>query len=526
MVQGTTSDAGKSILVTALCRILARNNITVAPFKSQNMALNSAVTADGGEIGRAQAVQAQACYLEPSVAMNPVLIKPNSDIGAQIIVNGKALSNMQAEQYHNYKPELLNLVVEAHRQLQQTFQTVIVEGAGSPAEINLRDRDIANMGFAEAIDCPVIIVADIDRGGVFAHFVGTYELLSESEQKRVVGFVINRFRGDVNLLTSGLEWLEQRCGVPVLAVLPYIMDLHIEAEDAINQQQKAQADVEQLKVVVPMYPRASNHTDFDVLRLHPQVDCQFMRDSDQCQSADLIVLPGSKNVRGDLQWLIDNGWREKILRHLRYGGKVMGICGGYQMLGELINDPEGVESAPGLSEGLGLLPMQTTLAADKTLRNVSGVSLQGQCAVQGYEIHAGQSSGKALEKPLFKLFANNDQSTGFYEGSVSDDDAVMGSYLHGLFDQPDYLQSVLKWAGLSALENFDYPAYRNDQIDRLADVFEQHLSLEKILTLLALPVADAEQFIQSNAQSGSQFSSQLRPQLKPQLKPAIKDGQQ
>lgn len=492
MVQGTTSDAGKSILVTAICRILARHNIAVAPFKSQNMALNSAVTADGGEIGRAQAVQAEACYLEPSVAMNPVLIKPNSDIGAQIIVNGKALTNMQAEQYHNYKPELLALVVDAHRQLYEAFEVVVVEGAGSPAEINLRDRDIANMGFAEAIDCPVIIVADIDRGGVFAHLVGTYDLLSESEQQRVVGFVINRFRGDVNLLTSGLDWLEARCGVPVLAVLPYIMDLHIEAEDAINQQQKAQGGTEQLKVVVPFYPRASNHTDFDVLRLHPQVDCQFLRDSDQCQAADLIVLPGSKNVREDLQWLIDSGWHEKILRHLRYGGKVIGICGGYQMLGDWIHDPEGIESEPGSSKGLGLLKMETRLTGEKTLRNVAGVSLRDQCAVQGYEIHAGQSSGGALTKPLFELFANDDKSTAFYEGSVSDDDAVMGSYLHGIFDQPEYLQGLLQWAGLTAQECFDYPAYRNDQIDRLADVFEQHLSLEKIQSLLSMPANNGD----------------------------------
>ena len=494
MVQGTTSDAGKSILVTALCRILARHKIAVAPFKSQNMALNSAVTADGGEIGRAQAVQAEACYLQPSVAMNPVLIKPNSDIGAQVIVNGKALANMKADEYHQYKPELLQLVVDAHQQLQNDYQVVMVEGAGSPAEINLRDRDIANMGFAEAVDCPVVIVADIDRGGVFAHLVGTYELLSESEKARVVGFVINRFRGDVNLLTSGLEWLEQRCGVPVLAVLPYIMDLHIEAEDAINQQQKAQDGVEQLNIVVPIYPRASNHTDFDVLRLHPQVDCQFVRDSDQFNGADLIVLPGSKNVRGDLQWLMDNGWREKILRHLRYGGRVIGVCGGYQMLGEWIHDPDGIESDPGSSRGLGLLNMETTLTGDKTLRNVQGVSqgLKKSCDVKGYEIHAGQSAGEALARPLFELSPVDAPHEVFKEGSWNDDGTVIGSYLHGLFDQPEFLETILQWAGLASIDAFDYPAYRNAQIDRLADVVEEHLPLEKLQALLALATSSSK----------------------------------
>jgi adenosylcobyric acid synthase len=489
MVQGTTSDAGKSILVTAICRILARHNIKVAPFKPQNMALNSAVTADGGEIGRAQAVQAQACYLAPSVAMNPVLIKPNSDIGAQIIVNGRAVANMDAKHYHRHKPELLNTVLQAHDSLRSGFDAVIVEGAGSPAEINLRDRDIANMGFAEAADCPVIIVADIDRGGVFAHLVGTYELLSESEQQRVVGFVINRFRGDINLLTSGLEWLEQRCGVPMLGVIPYIMDLHIEAEDAINQQQTLSAD-KGLKVVVPVYPRASNHTDFDVLRLHPQVDCEFARNPDAAIGADLIVLPGSKNVRGDLAWLLDSGWREAIFRHLRYGGKVVGICGGYQMLGEWIHDPEGIEMQPGSSEGLGLLAMATTLAADKTLRNVCGHSLNGEHAVRGYEIHAGQSQGEALKQPLFSL-RPTEGGEPFYEGAINSDGNVMGSYLHGVFDEGEYLQSLLAWAGLEAAESFDYSAYCDQQIDRLADVVEQAINLDRWRALLQLPAAES-----------------------------------
>lgn len=483
MVQGTTSDAGKSILVTALCRILARHQISVAPFKPQNMALNSAVTADGGEIGRAQAVQAEACYLAPSVEMNPVLLKPNSDIGAQVIVNGHAIGNMKATEYHGFKPSLLTEVIKSHQQLQLKYTAVIVEGAGSPAEINLREHDIANMGFAEAIDCPVIIVADIDRGGVFAHLLGTYVLLSETEKARVKGFVINRFRGDVTLLESGLDWLTEQTGVPVLAVIPYIPDLHIEAEDAVNQHQKSVDNYQQLKVVVPLYPRASNHTDFDVLRMHPQVDCEFVKDSGQFSGADLIVLPGSKNVRGDLDWLMSNGWDELIKRHLRLGGKVIGVCGGYQMLGDSIHDPDQIESAAGSSRGLGLLHMETTLTDSKHLRNVTGTLCgDGDVVVKGYEIHAGVSSGPALDLPLFELQAEDGSFQ--LEGARNRDNTLMGTYLHGVFDQPELLAELLTWAGLNQLESFDYPDFRDEQINRLADAVEEVMPLNALLSLL------------------------------------------
>jgi len=487
MVQGTTSDAGKSILVTAICRIIARHGISVAPFKPQNMALNSAVTTDGGEIGRAQAVQAQACFLAPSISMNPVLLKPNSDCGSQVIVNGKAIGNMEAVAYHQYKPELLKHVLTAHSHLTQSASVVIVEGAGSPAEINLREHDIANMGFAEAIDCPVIIVADIDRGGVFAHLYGTYALLSESEQKRVKGFVINRFRGNPALLESGLRWLEEKTSVPVLAVIPFIHNLHIEAEDSISQNQYKQGDktaLNAIKVVVPMYPRASNHTDFDVLRMHPQVDCEFVKDSTEFMGADLIVLPGSKSVRGDLQWLKDNGWLTIIQRHLRLGGKVLGICGGFQMLGNSIADPDGVESAAGSSEGLGLLAMQTTLNENKVLRNIEGTCLNTQATVTGYEIHAGISIGEDLARSLFSIRGIDTDDTASLEGAKNSDDSVRGSYIHGLFDQPDMLAALLQWAGLQALETFDYPAHREQQIDRLADHVEKVMPLTMLKTLL------------------------------------------
>ncbi len=332
MVQGTTSDAGKSTLVTALCRWATRQGVAVVPFKPQNMALNSAVTADGGEIGRAQAVQAQAAFLEPHTDMNPVLLKPNSDTGAQVIIHGRAVTSMNAVAYHDYKAIAMKAVLVSHERLSAAYPLVMVEGAGSPAEINLRAGDIANMGFAEAVDCPVLLIADINRGGVFAHLVGTLELLSPSEQARVKGFIINRFRGDIALLQPGLDWLEQRTGKPVVGVLPYVMDLHLEAEDGIDQRQTDKAD-QVLKVVVPVLPRISNHTDFDPLRLHPQVDLQFVGPGQAIPPADLIILPGSKSVRSDLAYLRANGWDTAICRHLRYGGKVLGICGGLQMLG-------------------------------------------------------------------------------------------------------------------------------------------------------------------------------------------------
>jgi adenosylcobyric acid synthase len=490
MVQGTTSDAGKSVLVTALCRILARHGYRVVPFKPQNMALNSAVTVDGGEIGRAQAVQAQAAFLEPSVQMNPILLKPNSDQGSQVIVNGKAIGNMDASDYHAYKPRLLPEVVAAHAALKSAYDFVLVEGAGSPAEINLREHDIANMGFAEAVDCPVIIVADIDRGGVFAHLYGTWALLSESEQQRIRGFVINRFRGDVSLLQPGLDWLEQQTSIPVLAVLPYIQRLHIEAEDSISQSQKLQLDKHDdlVRVSVLAYPRASNHTDFDVLRMHPQADCEFVREPSRYRGSDLIVLPGSKHVRGDLKWLFDNGWDKVIQRHLRHGGKVIGICGGYQMLGRCIHDPDGVESAAGSSTALGLLAQETTLQPQKTLRNVAGKLLAEGLQVSGYEIHAGSTRGEEPGAALFELKSLQADGECFEDGIINADDNVMGTYLHGLFDQPDMLAHWLRWAGLDRVDVFDYPQFREAQIERLADEVERCMPLQMLLQLMSTEV--------------------------------------
>jgi adenosylcobyric acid synthase len=476
MVQGTTSDAGKSTLVAGLCRVLYRSGVAVVPFKPQNMALNAAVTEDGGEIGRAQAVQAMACGLAPHTDMNPVLLKPNSDTGCQVIIHGKVVGNQEATAYHDYKKTAKQAVLQSYERLQQQYDYMVVEGAGSPAEINLRTNDIANMGFAEAVDCPVILVADIDKGGVFAHLVGTLALLTESEQARVVGFVINKFRGDIALLQPGLDWLEERTGKPVVGVLPYMHDLHLEAEDAIAKQVVKKTDAK-LTVVVPVLPHIANHTDFDALRLHPQVDLQFVRFNEPIPAADLIILPGSKNVRGDLAALREHGWEAEIARHLRYGGKVLGICGGFQMLGQQLHDPLAIEGEAGSSKGLGWLDMETTLESHKQLKQVSGKLAFSDSQVQGYEIHMGVSKGPALEHPVHRI-------NGLAEGAFSADGQVAGSYIHGLFDHSQASAAWLQWAGISEQVSYDYTQLREQSLEQLADALQQHLHWQALAPYL------------------------------------------
>jgi len=478
MIQGTTSDAGKSTLVTGLCRVLKRKGISVVPFKPQNMALNSAVTIDGGEIGRAQAVQAQACGLEAHTDMNPVLLKPNSDTGAQVIIHGKALRDMEASTFHDYKTTAMAAVLESHQRLSQQYQTIIVEGAGSPAEINLRDRDIANMGFAEAVDCPVLLIADIDKGGVFAHLTGTLALLSESEQDRIKGFIINRFRGDIELLNPGLDWLENNTRKPVLGVLPYLQGLHLEAEDALNLDSIV-TDNNALKIIVPALPRISNHTDFDPLRLHPKVDFQFIGPDQTIPDCDLVILPGSKSVRADLHWLYQQNWHRYLQRHLRYHGKVLGICGGFQMLGHTIHDPLGIEGISGSSDALAYFEMETVLHHDKQLHNKSGHLCLNHARVTGYEIHAGISTGIALERPAI-------MTNGQTDGAISNDGQIMGTYFHGLFDQQSACDAILQWAGLEQPESKNYFLLREQSIDRLADAVEQHLDINAIMEMLQI----------------------------------------
>lgn len=479
MVQGTTSDAGKSTLVCALGRLLQQHGMACVPFKPQNMALNSAVTADGGEIGRAQALQAQACGLSAHTDMNPVLLKPSSDVGAQVIIHGKSIGHLSALDYHDYKLTAMNAVLDSYQRLRQQYAWVLVEGAGSPAEVNLRANDIANMGFAEAVDCPVVLIADIDRGGVFAHLIGTLACLSDSEQNRILGFVINRFRGDIALLQDGLDWLEAKTGKPVFGVLPYLHGLYLDAEDAIAHEQIVAPVGQKLRVVVPVYPRISNHTDFDSLRLHPQIELILVGPEQTPPPADLVILPGSKNTRADLHWLTTSTgqWSTYLRRHLRYGGKVLGICGGMQMLGEAIHDPLGLESDAGSMTGLQLLPLSTTLAADKTLRQQQGtLSLPNHtpCHIHGYEIHHGQTT---LNSNLTAVIFDAQQQP---HGWLSDDGAIMASYWHGLLDHPDALQTLLTWAGAQHAQALDSNALREQQLDRLADTTQQHLDWPKL----------------------------------------------
>lgn len=468
MIQGCTSDAGKTTIVAALCRILLRRGIKVAPFKPQNMALNSAVTSDAGEIGRAQAMQAVAAGIAPHTDFNPVLLKPSSDCRAQVMIQGKSIGNLDAVDYHAYKQTAKKAVFESWGRLKQQYEWVIVEGAGSPAEVNLRAGDIANMGFAEEADCPVWLVADIDRGGVFAHFVGTLACLSVSEQARITGFIINRFRGDLSLLQGGIDWLEQETGKPVIAVVPYLHGLDIAAEDAVPRSAGNGGD---FKIVIATLPHISNHTDFDPLRRITGVDCSYATPNQPLPAADLLIIPGSKNTRGDLAWLRQQGWDKQIEKHLRYGGKVIGICGGYQMLGQTIADPLGLEGEAGNSKGLGWLPIATSLEQDKQLRNLSGqLSANGE-AVTGYEIHHGETQildSNAI--PLIK-YANE------HDGIITKQ--VLGCYLHGLFDSSEALKSLLAWAGHQVAEVVDHQQLLEQEIDRLSDALDQAIDWEK-----------------------------------------------
>jgi adenosylcobyric acid synthase len=462
MIQGTCSGAGKSTLVAGLCRVLARKGMKVAPFKPQNMSLNSAVAADGGEIARAQALQAQAARVPALVDMNPVLLKPSSDTRAQVVVAGKPVLEVEAGKYQDLKSMLLPEALAAFHRLHEKFDAVIVEGAGSPAEVNLRANDIANMGFAEAADLPVLLVADIDRGGALAHVVGTLACLSASERGRIEGIVINRFRGSRALLTPGLEWLERECGKPVLGVLPHLNGLYLDAEDALPESKTGTDHV--FRVAVPVYPRISNHTDFDALRLHPQVELLWAGPGAPLPAADLVILPGSKNVRADLEFLKAQGWADAILRHLRYGGRVIGICGGMQMLGTWIHDADGVEGPAGSSAGLGLLELETTLQGEKQLRNVQGMVLGAPFT--GYEIHMGASRGAALE--------------GMPEVAISADGRILATYVHGIFDSPAACAALLQWSGLQAAQGVDLAAQREASLERLADCLEQNLELGKL----------------------------------------------
>jgi adenosylcobyric acid synthase len=442
MIQGTASSVGKSIVTAALCRLFTQEGLRVAPFKSQNMALNAAVTRDGGEIGRAQAVQAHAARVAPTVDMNPILLKPEGDARSQVVVLGKPIGSLGAVEYHARKPELRQMVRGALDRLRSAHDLVIIEGAGSPAEINLKDRDLVNMFVAGIADAPVVLVGDIDRGGVFAAFVGTMELLEPHERARVGAFLINKFRGDVSLLTSGLEFLEKRTGVPVLGVLPYVQRLRIADEDSVSLEKRrhVRPTKDGLDIAVIRLPRIANYDDFQPLEHEPGVTVRFAEHADEIAGADLAIVPGTKSTASDLQWLRSTGLAEALVARARRGEPVLGICGGCQMLGVAIADPLHVESDADLTEGLGLLPHRTEFGREKRTAQVrarastSTFLIEAGEEIAGYEIHMGRLDRPAGSPPAFAIVERNGRLDDDLDGGVSDGGAVIGTMLHGLFD--------------------------------------------------------------------------------------------
>lgn len=478
MVMGTASSVGKSVLCSAFLRIMKQDGYKVAPFKAQNMALNSFVTKDGLEMGRAQVTQAQAAGVEPDVRMNPVLLKPTSDRRSQVIVDGKAIGTMTAMEYHRYKPALRERIKATYDALESTVDCVVIEGAGSPAEINLRAGDIVNMSMAESADAPVLLVGDINLGGVFASLLGTVMLLTDEERARVKGVIINKFRGDVKILEPGLRMLEERIHIPVLGVVPW-MDVGLEDEDSVTERFSRMMGQGDLDVAVVKLKHISNFTDFQSLALQPGVKVRYAQTSKEVENADLIVLPGTKNTIEDLIDLRNRGLDAAIIRHARKGGMVIGVCGGYQMLGRSVSDPEGVEAA-GLTElrGMGLLEMETVFHGEKVQRQTAGMfsGVEGMLAglnelrYEGYEIHMGRS-----EAQMPALAGNGN---------------VYGSYVHGIFDAPGIADEILKaicarrGVAFSALGTFDRAAYRERQYDLLADAVRAGLDMEFVYRVL------------------------------------------
>ncbi|GKX51737.1 cobyric acid synthase [Budvicia aquatica] len=498
MIQGTASDVGKSVLVAGFCRIFSQDGYRCIPFKSQNMALNSGITADGKEMGRAQIFQAEAAGIKPDVRMNPVLLKPTSDRKAQVVLMGSVACNMDAVEYHQYKPQLQQQIQDVYRSLCAEADIMVLEGAGSPAEINLRDRDIVNMGMAKLADAPVILVADIDRGGVFASIYGTLALLEPDEKARVKGVIINKFRGDIELLKPGITQIESLTQVPVLGVLPWL-DVDLEDEDGVALQvgkYHGKAS-ELLDIVVVQLPHIANFTDFNALAAQPDVRLRYTADPQQLTGADLIILPGSKNTLGDLTWLQSKLMDKAIIDAHQAGTPIIGICGGYQMLGTQIFDE--VESGLSHMHGLGLLDVETQFETKKHTAQVKGVTrdnLPGflaRCSQQpiaGYEIHMGVSRLGDNAIALAEMDLRNGQNEMWSDGAVNRDGSVMGSYLHGIFDQNNFTRPLLNQLrsnkGLPALDNdsFDYALHKEQQFNILAAGMREHLDIDRIYRLI------------------------------------------
>ena len=471
MIQGTGSNVGKSLLVAGMCRAARLRGIRVAPFKPQNMSNNAAVTPDGGEIGRAQALQAWAAGLAPSVHMNPVLLKPETDRAAQVVVQGRAVTRAQAADYGVLKAGLLDAVLDSYARLRARHQLVLVEGAGSPAEINLRPRDIANMGFARAADVPVVLAGDIDRGGVIAQIVGTQAVLDPADAAMIRGFLVNRFRGDPSLFDDGRASIVARTGWPDLGLVPWFAEAaRLPAEDAVDL--RAARGQGGFHIACPMLSRIANFDDLDPLAAEPGVRLSMVPPGRALPGdADLVILPGTKSTRGDLAFLRAQGWDIDLVAHLRRGGRVLGICGGYQMLGRMIHDPDGHDGAPGSDAGLGLLDVETHMAAEKRLTRITGRAL-GQ-PIEGYEIHLGRTAGPDSARPFAHIPAP--------DGAISADGRVAGTYLHGLFSDNAFRAAWLAQAGVASA--LDYGAGVDQVLDRLAAHLETHLDIERMLML-------------------------------------------
>ena len=497
MFCGTASDVGKSVLTAGFCRILKNRGIKVAPFKSQNMALNSFATPEGGEIGRAQAVQAQACRIPPHVDMNPVLLKPNSDTGSQVIVHGKVVGSMAVVEYNDFKPQVFGKIAESLARLSSSFEFVVIEGAGSIAEINLKAHDIANLKVAELADCPVVLVADIDRGGVFAQVIGTLELLEPEERVRIKGIIINKFRGDISLLKPGIDFVENRTGVPVLGVVPYFTDFHIPEEDSVALEKRVKGKrpktkENKIQVGVIRFPRISNYTDFDSLESEPDVDLHYIVKADELAALDLLILPGSKSTTCDLLFLTERGLAPAIRE---FTGPVTGICGGYQMLGKRVLDPFGIESAIKEVEGLGLLDVETVMLPEKETHQVecrllpAGSLVAPGCTdtLSGYEIHMGRSTLGPGADTFSRLLIRSGKDVELADGAVSKNGRVFGTYLHGIFDNDGFrtafLNKIRRGKGLPEVSpNFQ----RSDPFDLLAEHLERHLDMEKLFRICGI----------------------------------------
>ena len=497
MVQGTMSNAGKSLLAAGLCRIFKQDGYRVAPFKSQNMALNSFITKEGLEMGRAQVMQAEAAGIAPSVLMNPVLLKPTNDVGSQVIVNGEVLGNMSARDYFKYKKKLVPDIMKAYNALAAENDIIVIEGAGSPAEINLKSDDIVNMGMAKMAKAPVLLVGDIDRGGVFAQLIGTVMLLEEDEKEMVKGLIINKFRGDKTILDPGVEMLEERSGIPVVGVAPYL-NIQVEDEDSLTERFETNRTVDMIDIAVIRVPRISNFTDFNPLESIQGVSLRYVKNPSELGNPYMIVLPGTKNTMEDLLWMRENGLEALILKEAAKGKLIFGICGGYQMMGETLSDPHGVE-AGGTIKGMGLLPMDTVFAKKKTRTRVEGSFSQltgafaklSDTALEGYEIHMGETT----YEPGAAVFSTIAETAGTHNGKGSSANGCQyqnaaGSYVHGIFDsvqmQKALIELLCQRKGLSGetVSWIDEKVYKEQQYDKLAEGLRESMDMARIYQIL------------------------------------------